>query len=305
MILHHYEMSPYAEKIRLMLGHKGVPWQSVLSPAQPPRPNVDPLSGGYRRIPIAQIGADVFCDTFVIAQEVARIADAPELDPENVNEADAALIATAEGEVFFAAIGAVSPMTLIGTMLRTFGVLGTIKFAMDRARMMQGATVKAPTGAEAEKAVRSFLEDLDAKLAGHDFLGGTVPTLVDFSSFHPLWLKETTSGTPLDPMYGNVTRWYERVGSIGHGSREEEAPASAFEAARSADPRPLPAASGEPDSRIGTEVSVAPSDYGTVPVSGTLLALSDTRCIVERKTESLGTVHVHFPRRGFAITPPS
>ena len=68
IILHHYDASPYAEKIRLMFGLKGMRWHSVLSPEQPPRPNVDPLSGGYRRIPIAQIGADVFCDTFGLAR---------------------------------------------------------------------------------------------------------------------------------------------------------------------------------------------------------------------------------------------
>ena len=47
-ILHHYEDSPYAEKIRLMFGHAGMAWQSVLSPSMPPRPNLDPLTGGYR-----------------------------------------------------------------------------------------------------------------------------------------------------------------------------------------------------------------------------------------------------------------
>ena len=29
IILHHYDMSPFAEKIRLALGLKGLPWRSV------------------------------------------------------------------------------------------------------------------------------------------------------------------------------------------------------------------------------------------------------------------------------------
>ena len=302
LILHHYDLSPYAEKIRLMLGYKGMPWQSVLSPEQPPRPNVDPLSGGYRRIPIAQIGADIFCDTFVIAQEVARASGAPELDPQNVNESDAEVIRTAEEDVFFAAIGGVSPMTLVGTMLRRFGLMGTIRFAMDRARMMQDATIKPPQGKAAQDAVRGFLETLDERLAGQDFLGGAAPALVDFSAFHPLWLYTTTSRQPLDPRYGNVVRWFERIESIGHGSREEVPAARAFESARASQPRALPDASGEPDSRVGTSVAIAPTDYGTVPVTGTLVSLSDTRCILERQTEAHGTLHVHFPRRGFSIS---
>ena len=303
LILHHYELSPYAEKIRLMLGQTGLPWQSVLSPEQPPRPNVDPLTGGYRRIPVGQIGADVFCDTFVIAEEIARLGDAPALDPANASEDDARIIATAEEEVFFAAIGGVSPVTLIGTMLRNFGVVGTIKFAMDRARLMQGATIEPPTGKRAKETMQSFLETLEATLAQREFLGGTSPNLADFSAFHPLWLYATTSRQPLDARYDNVRRWYERVAAIGHGTREEISPENAFEAARSTNPRPLPV-DGAGDARIGVEVSVAPSDYGTVPVEGTLVALSETRCILKRETEAFGTVHVHFPRRGFSVSTP-
>uniref|UniRef100_UPI00338E51DC glutathione S-transferase N-terminal domain-containing protein n=1 Tax=uncultured Spongiibacter sp. TaxID=870896 RepID=UPI00338E51DC len=70
-ILHHYDRSPYAEKVRLMFGVTNSEWQSLLSPPWPPRPNVDPLAGGYRRIPVAQCGADIFCDSAVIAEEVA------------------------------------------------------------------------------------------------------------------------------------------------------------------------------------------------------------------------------------------
>ena len=67
-ILHHYDRSPYAEKVRLMFGVTNSEWQSLLSPPWPPRPNVDPLAGGYRRIPVAQCGADIFCDSAVIAE---------------------------------------------------------------------------------------------------------------------------------------------------------------------------------------------------------------------------------------------
>jgi hypothetical protein len=56
IILHHYQGSPYSEKIRLMFGYTNTAWFSLLSPAQPPRPNLDPLTGGYRRIPVAQMG---------------------------------------------------------------------------------------------------------------------------------------------------------------------------------------------------------------------------------------------------------
>ncbi len=300
LILHHYEASPYAEKIRLMLGYKRLRWHSVLSPPQPPRPNVDPLSGGYRRIPIGQIGADVFCDTFVIAQEVARLAGAPTLDPEQAAGEAAEIVARAEGEVFFAAIGSVSPLTLLGTLLRTVGPFGMMRFARDRAGMMQGATVKPPQGEAARSIMQSYLEDLDRRLDGRDFLIEAEPSIADFSAFHPLWLHVASRRHPIDPSYGHLVRWYERMETLGHGAREELDPKQAFEAARQ-EPRPLPDATGDADSRIGRRVSVAPADYGTVPVTGTLVATTSSRCLVARETEDFGTVHVHFPRRGYSI----
>ncbi len=302
LILHHYDASPYAEKIRLMLGWKGLHWQSVLSPPQPPRPNVDPLSGGYRRIPIGQIGADVFCDTFVIAQEVARLADAPELDPERATGDASAILEHAEGDVFFAAIGSVAPLTLLGTLLRTVGPFGMVQFALDRARMVQGANVKPPQGGAARSIMKAYLEDLEGRLADRDFLTGDAPTIADFAAFHPLWLHVASRRQPLDARYANLVRWYARMQAPGHGTREELDAERAFEAARAAKPRPLPVATGDADPRVGRRVSIAPTDYGTVPVAGTLVAATASRYVVARETDRFGTLHVHFPQRGFALT---
>ena len=69
--LHHYPASLFSEKIRLLLGYLGAAWHSVEIPSIMPRPLLMPLSGGYRRIPVAQIGADVYCDTKIIARALA------------------------------------------------------------------------------------------------------------------------------------------------------------------------------------------------------------------------------------------
>jgi len=302
LILHHYDASPYAEKIRLMLGWKGLRWQSVLSPPQPPRPNVDLLSGGYRRIPIGQIGADVFCDTFVIAQEVARLAYAPELDPERATGDAAAILERAEGDVFFAAIGSVAPATLLGTLLRTVGPLGLVRFALDRARMMQSANVKPPQGDAARSIMKAYLDDLEQRLVERDFLTGAAPTIADFAAFHPLWLHVASRRRPLDARYAHLVHWYGQMEALGHGTREEVDAGRAFEAARAAKPRPLPVATGGADPRVGGRVSIAPTDYGTVPVTGTLVAATPSRYVVARETDRFGTVHVHFPQRGFSLT---
>lgn len=55
IILHHYDLSPFSEKIRLALGLKGLAWRSVKVEMVPPRPALDALTGGYRRVPVLQV----------------------------------------------------------------------------------------------------------------------------------------------------------------------------------------------------------------------------------------------------------
>lgn len=63
VILRHCEMSPYSRKLRLAFGLKGVAWRSVQIPIVMPKPDLTELTGGYRRTPVMQIGADIYCDT--------------------------------------------------------------------------------------------------------------------------------------------------------------------------------------------------------------------------------------------------
>ena len=70
IIFHHYDTSPFSEKVRLMFGIKGLSWASVIQPVIMPKPDLIPLTGGYRRIPVMQIGADVYCDSEVILAEL-------------------------------------------------------------------------------------------------------------------------------------------------------------------------------------------------------------------------------------------
>ncbi|NQV66525.1 MAG: glutathione S-transferase N-terminal domain-containing protein, partial [SAR86 cluster bacterium] len=58
LILHHYPESPFSEKIRLLLGYKQASYQAVAIPVIQPKPDLMALTGGYRKTPVLQIGAD-------------------------------------------------------------------------------------------------------------------------------------------------------------------------------------------------------------------------------------------------------
>jgi glutathione S-transferase len=81
LILHHFDASPFAEKIRLVLGFKGLAWRSVQIPMVMPKPDLTVLTGGYRKTPVMQIGADIYCDTRRIAIELERRHPHPSLFP--------------------------------------------------------------------------------------------------------------------------------------------------------------------------------------------------------------------------------
>ena len=302
MILHHYEASPYAEKIRLMFGLTNAHWKSLLSPVQPPRPSVDPLTGGYRRIPVAQLGADIFCDTAVIAREVAMATRCQALDPTSVDQASAVLMKQAEQEAFFAAIGAVKPLRLLGTMIRQFGPIGTYRFAKDRAGLLKGGTVRPPKGPQSQTVLESLLTALEIQLSEQPWVDGDAASVADFAIYHPLWLYVSCNRRPLKAGV-KVTDWYHRVSEIGHGRREEITQDVAFTVARNSEPRPLPDSVPNKTVKIGGLVEVAPSDYGVLPVTGNLAAITEERIIIARKTTDFGNLNVHFPREGYALTP--
>src|SRR5437879_3406992 len=115
IILHHYETSPYAEKIRVAFGIKGLAWSSVEIPRIMPKPDLMPLTGGYRKTPVMQIGADIWCDTQAILRELERRFPAPSLFP-GANGGIAEMVSfTADRQFFWAAVGVV--MANIGDQL--------------------------------------------------------------------------------------------------------------------------------------------------------------------------------------------
>jgi glutathione S-transferase len=306
LILHHYPMSPFSEKIRLMLGYAGVPWQSLHSPEMPPRPNVDPLSGGYRRIPIAQIGADIFCDSRLICNEISASVKNNRLNPVFESATAPALEARLEyagrleGEVFWAAVLSIPAGRTLRQLLRNLGLWKTLRFLKDRAGMGRSAKMPVPSAEQAAQTFAEHLSELEQRLQESDFLFGEQPHHADFAAYHTLWFHRVPGDLPMPPNLPSVAAWYERMTAFGHGQVEEISQADAFAAARDTEPRPV-SARRRRDPLIGKQVSINPSDYGLDGVQGVLVGSSPYRWIVERQTEEFGTLHVHFPKVGFEL----
>ena len=296
-ILHHYDASPYAEKIRLAFGCKGLAWRSVEAPMVMPKPDLVELTGGYRRVPVLQIGADVYCDTHCIARVLDRVAPDPPLAPPAI-----------ETEVH--AVSRWAETTFMMAVLALFGIGGVFPPAMveDRRKTM------VPPGLDLDRTstilptklvqIRANLDRLERALAdGRPFVFGAEPTLADLSAFHPLLLllaHERTSAV-LAPLR-HVPAWAERVRAIGHGTRRELAAADAIAIARHADPAPFAGEPVVPDGmQLGDPVVVLADEYGSGVVAGRLAPSDLHEIAVRRETPRAGEVVVHFPREEYAV----
>ena len=300
LILHHYALSPFSEKVRAMLGYAGLDWQSVTVREMPPRPQLAPLAGGYRKIPVAQSGADVFCDTRIISQEIARLADKPELVAANCDAQVQEFVAEVDLDIFLACIISAGNMTLLRKVLKESSLLDLGRLLWDRIAMGSKAKVKTNSPKQMKRMVETHLADLETRLESQPFLFGDSPNAGDFSAYHSLWFQRDLAEQPRFKRFPKVNAWLDRLQAYVQGNNTQISADQALEQARAASPRALPE-STQDESLIGKTVSVAPDDYGRIPVEGTLVASTDERWIVARDEDAVGRVHVHLPRQGFVI----
>lgn len=301
LILHHYPMSPFSQKVRTMLGYAQLRWLSVSVREMPPRPLLLPLAGGYRKIPVAQCGADVFCDSRVIAEEIAARCGKPALVLAGNTPAQQAFATRADLEMFFACLIASGSLALGRKVLASMSLLDIGRFFADRARMGRTAKVRVAGLREAKPMVREHLAQMESLLT-HNFLFGDEPVHADFSAWHSLWFMRDLAESALPEAYPRVMDWMARMRAFGEGDPSPMSGEQAVHIARNATPREI-AAEHRRDKRVGKPVSIAPADYGRDPSEGTLAGVTPTRFILARETQEAGVVHVHFPQAGYVLNP--
>lgn len=304
LILHHYPTSLFAEKARLMLGYKGLSWRSVIIPSIMPKPDVTALTGGYRKTPVLQVGADIYCDTALIARRLEQEKSSPSFYPEGQEFTAAGLAAWADSVFFLHAVSLVFQPASLAVRFAKVPPEAVKAFVADRATLFDGGNATRVPLELAQHQWPTLMGRLETQLARHgDFLLG-VPSIADFSVAHTLWfLKQTPVTAPLVDDYPAVLAWYQRVIGFGHGAPGELSSADAVEIARSATPVAVPdEVWADPNGfQTGQQVSVSAVDYGVDAVHGELVFSGREEIILRREDERAGLVHVHFPRYGFRI----
>ncbi|MGQ2923494.1 MAG: glutathione S-transferase family protein [Hydrogenophaga sp.] len=303
LILHHYATSPFSEKVRLMLGHKQLAWQSVNIPRIMPKPDVIALTGGYRRTPFLQIGADIYCDTALISDVLEHRQPTPTLYPEHLKGAARVLAQWADSTLFWAAMGHNLSPKGAAALFAGQPPEAAQAFAADRGAMRNGMTSLRPGDATA--AYKSYLRRLSTMVETQPFLLGDAPCVADFAAYHPLWFSRVVNPAMAGVLDAtpHVLAWMDRMAALGHGQMSKLTSTEAIAVAAAAEPAPLTDDTFQDDHGIalGSRVTVAAEVFGQEPTEGILRAATRTRYTLERTDERAGRVHVHFPRIGFVL----
>jgi glutathione S-transferase len=303
IILHHYPTSPFSEKIRLVMGYKHLAWKSVVIPSIMPKPDVLALTGGYRKTPFMQIGADIYCDSALICDVLEHRQPEPTLYPTQHKGLARVLAQWADTTLFWAAMAYNLQPKGAATMFEGAPPEVAKAFGADRAAMTTGMTrLRAP---DATAAYKSYLRRIANMLDGQDFLMGSAPCVADFAVYHPLWFSRKRVSVMADILDATpaVLAWMDRMAALGHGSMEKFSATEAIALAAASTPLPV---SDEPfqDEHgipLGSPVTIAAESFGAELTAGDLIAATRMHYTLRRTDERVGTVHVHFPRVGYVL----
>lgn len=297
IILHHYGLSPYAEKIRRILGFKGLAWKSVEIPIVAPKPDLTALTGGYRKTPVLQIGADIYCDTDCIARVLEERQPTPTLYPTRARAAGL-MFAAWQQELFMLAVlmagasGSIFPEGFIEDRATMFDD------GFDVGKMLEGLPAK-------RDHLRAKLALVEEQLAhGGPFLLGDEACLGDFALFHPLFALRSLpqTATLLEP-HAALSAWMDRIEAFGHGEFTDLSGADAVAIAAAATPTsPIGEDPDDPNERKpGDRISVVHETFGRDPVEGELVSSSAHHIALRRHDPRAGEVVVHFPREHYVV----
>jgi glutathione S-transferase len=285
-------MSPFSEKIRVVFGMKALDWHACDQPRIMPKPGLVALTGGYRRIPVLQIGADLYFDTVLIADELERRFPQPSVYAGAGPGMAQALAGWFDQGLFWQVV----------TALFGGDIPADEAFMADRSALLgrpfdQAAMKAAAPGAYLQLAAHFDL--VEQQLAdGRAYLFGAQPGALDACLYHNVAFLRWGRGRAAKVLDGFplLCAWEARVRSIGHGRRGADvSPEDALTIARGAAPAAVSGVSVRDDLRPGDAVRIAYNDANTPVLEAVLLAANHQYVSVRPVQSAAGDIVIHVP----------
>ena len=299
IIFHHYPQSPVAEKVRVAFGMKAIDWQSVIIPRLPPKPLLMPLTGGYRRTPVAQIGADIYGDS----QNIFRMLD--EAAPKNqlVTPLSMAMASWMEATLFNLALRVILTHAMDGAPPEFIKDRGSLYFDKGWTEAQMKAALPATT-----RQLQAGLSMLEAHCQeGQAFLLGDAPSQADANLHYLLWFigGRWEGGPEFLSQFPKLMAIEEAVISLGQGQDEEISGEEALRIAKEASPQSPTGihCAYHQGLAVGDKISIRQAGQTADPdIVGSLRYLDDTRISLDLNSEEVGDIALHLPVLGYVIS---
>ena len=304
LILHHYPQSPVAHKVRMALGIAGASWQSVEIPRLPPKPLLVPLTAGYRRTPVLQIGADIYCDSQNIALAIDQSNPPHSLFPDYTYGLAMMISNWAETTLFDLSVRLVLTHALGKVPEDFIRDRGSLYFEPNWTE----ASLRAALPSVMHE-LRASLGFVEAHLAATDgtYLNGQKPCYGDAALGYICWFLRGRwdGGGTLLANYPALSALEAALDRLGDGQPQDMDAEAALAIATAAMPQsPIGIIDGASSLAIGQTVMIRPKGETADPdVVGTLRYCDGMRISIDHRHEQVGHVAVHFPVVGYVMTP--
>jgi glutathione S-transferase len=303
LILHHYWPSPFAHKIRLALGLSGNSWKSVEIPRVPPKPLLMPLTAGYRRTPVLQNGADVYCDTQNIVRALTELTGDRQLLPANTSGKILAFTDWADGAVFNLAARVV-----LTSALDT----APPEFIQDRGGLYFGPNWT-PEGLKSQLPgvilqLAAHLNSIDQGLGNQGGFLSNELSYADVTIAYLAWFIRGRwgQGPEFLQQFANIERIEREVHEACRENHEDSTADDALVIAANSESQSPSGVTGQCGVMLkqGMRVSIKPqAETSDPPVVGRLRYLDRVRVSVDHHAPEVGDVVVHLPVAGYQIQP--
>ena len=299
IIFHHYPQSPVAEKVRVGFGMKSIDWQSVMIPRLPPKPLLMPLTGGYRRTPVAQIGADIYGDS----QNIFRMLDEQLGGPQLVSPLSMAMAGWMESTLFNLALRVILTHAMDGAPPEFIQDRGSLYFDKGWTEAQMKAALPAT-----KRQLQAGLSMLEAHCNNsHKFMLGNEPTQADANLHYLLWFigGRWEGGPEFLSQFPRLMAIEEAVINLGQGQDTEISGEEALAIAKEASPQSPKGIDcfNNEVLAVGDRISIRQAGQTADPdVVGTLRYLDDTRISLDITSDEAGDIALHLPVLGYVIS---
>lgn len=303
IILHRSSGSAYSEKVMLMLRYAGLDWLSVATPKGVPRPIQQCLVGNYsRRVPILQIGSDLYCDTSMIMDKLSSLSGDKSLSPMTTDTKSKELIQLIESDGTLSMLGVLTPWNFIFGYFKLLPFSDAVAFIKDRKKLAdKHPELKNRKSKEQWMVIaKSYLSKLNDCLNDSLFLSANdKPSASDFSAYTMIWYHDILTNLKYVKEFENIMAWYQRMMSFNNNEMTAIAPELAIDVAKSTKPLSIPVSMMN-SPRIGKTIDVPINDVlGSIicqPITGELVGEDDHSYIIKKQSAEIGTVHIHIPK---------